>query len=189
MTSDNPNVNEDGTFKLTCTFGGFTGAGLRVTWTKNGADLTSPNVTPTTTGSILTVTSATSADNGVYRCTVKFGMFGTEYRDVTQYVHGVEASASYYRVTGAGATLSCTFHGDTVTSVTWTKPTGSTAATTQSSEPVELNGVRFGTVWKLEFTTITDVDTGDYECKGAYQTDINTQVKSQTTLIVLGKFV
>ncbi|XP_063679986.1 hemicentin-2-like [Bolinopsis microptera] len=187
VTSTNDKVDAEGPFTLSCTHSAVS-TGLQVLWTKDGAEIRE-GITVAAEGdkkSVLTVTTASKADNGVYRCAVTFGSYGQLHKEVTQNVRLTEVTvSSHYAINGAAEyVMTCTFHGDALSTTVW--KVGDTVLTDDDEYDFSTSSPTASSrLDTLTINTVEAANSGTYKCSAQYTSGAQDASKD-ILLTVLG---
>ena len=184
LESSNTKVSAFTQFVLTCTYSELD-AGVVVTWSVNGKDITKGITPDGKTKSILTVSSAMKEDNGKYTCSVKFSTYGTATKEITQYVRFAEAVATSTAISGdATHDIMCMFYGDAHSTTLW--KFGDKTLADDADYDIASTKSDFSTKDVLTINTIEASNEGTYKCSAKYTADSKDTAK-EIRLDVYGK--
>ena len=143
---------------------------------------------------LLTVSSATYEDNGVYTCTVTFGTGNTVTKTLNQHVRYIASDSQAFGIADIGsprdAVLSCVFYGDDLdvsnTPVSWTKSGAGLTGGRFTSSDGTYDSTTLTRTATLTISDYVSDDNGDYVCSGTYPTGGITKT-STVSLAGVGK--
>ena len=186
MVSSNTKVSAFTAFTITCTHS-VLDSGVEVTWSVNGQAITKGFAPDGNTKSVLTVSSAKKEDNGKYKCSVKFGSFGTAAKEITQYVRFAEAVATSTAISGdATHDITCMFYGDPLSPRVW--KFGDTTLSDGSDYGIQTTTTDFSTKDVLTIKTVDATNDGIYKCSTQYTADSQDSNK-EIRLTVYGEII
>ncbi|KAL5259162.1 hypothetical protein ACHWQZ_G009575 [Mnemiopsis leidyi] len=187
MVSSNTKVSAFTAFTITCTHS-VLDSRVEVTWSVNGQAITKGFAPDGNTKSVLTVSSAKKEDNGNYKCSVKFGSFGTAAKEITQYVRFAEAVATSTAISGdATHDITCMFYGDPLSPRVW--KFGDTTLSDGSDYGIQTTTTDFSTKDVLTIKTVDATNDGIYKCSTQYTADSQDSYKEiRLTVYGITKF-